>query len=32
MHDIRVATAIIYAYRLTSGAMTTSYQLALRGF
>ena len=28
MHNIRVATAIIYAYHLASGAMTTSYQLA----
>ncbi len=28
MHDIRVATAIIYAYHLAGGAMTTSYQLA----
>jgi uncharacterized protein (TIGR03435 family) len=28
MHDIRVATAVIYAYHLAGGAMTTSYQLA----
>ena len=28
MHNIRVATAVIYAYRLAGGAMTTSYQLA----
>jgi hypothetical protein len=28
MHNIRVATAIIYAYHLTGGALTTSYQLA----
>ena len=28
MHNIRVATAIIYAYHLAGGAMTTSYQLA----
>src|SRR5580698_3684085 len=28
MHDIRVATAIIYAYHLAGGAMTTSYLLA----
>jgi uncharacterized protein (TIGR03435 family) len=27
MHNIRVATAIIYAYHLADGAMTTSYQL-----
>lgn len=27
MHDIHVATAVIYAYRLAGGAMTTSYQL-----
>jgi uncharacterized protein (TIGR03435 family) len=28
MHNIRVATAVIYAYHLAGGAMTTSYQLA----
>jgi len=28
MHNIRVATAIIYGYHLAGGAMTTSYQLA----
>jgi uncharacterized protein (TIGR03435 family) len=28
MHNIRVATAVIYAYNLAGGAMTTSYQLA----
>ena len=28
MHNIRVATAVIYAYHLAAGAMTTSYQLA----
>ena len=28
MHNIRVATAVIYAYHLADGAMTTSYQLA----
>ena len=28
MHNIRVATAVIYAYHLVGGAMTTSYQLA----
>jgi uncharacterized protein (TIGR03435 family) len=28
MHNIRVATAVIYAYGLAGGAMTTSYQLA----
>lgn len=27
MHNIRVATAVIYAYHLAGGAMTTSYQL-----
>jgi len=27
MHNIHVATAVIYAYRLAGGAMTTSYQL-----
>jgi uncharacterized protein (TIGR03435 family) len=28
MHNIRVATVVIYAYDLAGGAMTTSYQLA----
>jgi uncharacterized protein (TIGR03435 family) len=28
MHNIRVATAVIYAFHLAGGAMTTSYQLA----
>jgi uncharacterized protein (TIGR03435 family) len=28
MHNIQVATAIIYAYHLAGGAMATSYQLA----
>jgi uncharacterized protein (TIGR03435 family) len=28
MHSIRVATVVIYAYRLAGGALTTSYQLA----
>jgi uncharacterized protein (TIGR03435 family) len=28
MHNVRVATAVIYAYNLAGGAMTTSYQLA----
>lgn len=28
MHNIRVATVVIYAYHLAGGAMTTSYQLA----
>ena len=27
MHNIHVATAVIYAYHLAAGAMTTSYQL-----
>jgi uncharacterized protein (TIGR03435 family) len=28
MHNVRVATIVIYAYHLASGAVTTSYQLA----
>jgi uncharacterized protein (TIGR03435 family) len=28
MHNVRVATLIIYAYHLANGALTTSYQLA----